>query len=61
VAYAQFQELTGAAVKNPWVICYTTDDGGHFGYDFVYGKAYVGRVLKLMLSREVRDDWLKRK
>jgi predicted alpha/beta-fold hydrolase len=61
VSYDQFREVAGSAAENPWVICYSTDHGGHFAYDTVYGKEYVGRVLQLMLEPEVLKSWLKQK
>jgi hypothetical protein len=57
----QFQEVAEAAAENPWVVCHATDHGGHFGFDVVYGKGYLERVLKLLLDPEVLKTWLKRK
>lgn len=57
VPYTQFQEVEKAAGNNPWVICYETKRGGHFAYDIVYGKAYLDRIIRLMMDPEILQTW----
>jgi hypothetical protein len=53
-----FEEVKLAAMDNPWIAVYETDDGGHFGFDVVYGKDYVGQIIRLMLDPQVFLNWI---
>lgn len=57
VDHRLFEEVVLAAADNPWIAAYETKDGGHFGFDAVYGKDYVGRIVRLMLEPEVLCTW----
>jgi hypothetical protein len=59
VPYSQFQSVAEAAAGNTWVLCHAVDHGGHFAFAEVYGKAYLGRVLRLMLDQQVLEGWLR--
>lgn len=52
-----FQEVVAAAAYNPWIVAYETELGGHFGFDVVYGKGYLRRILDLALDPRVVSDW----
>ena len=57
VDHRLFEEVVLAAADNPWVAAYETKDGGHFGFNVVYGKDYLGRIIRLMLEPNVLDTW----
>jgi hypothetical protein len=57
VEHAMFEKVKVAALDNPWVAVYETNDGGHCGFDFVYGKEYVSRIIRLMLNPKVYLNW----
>jgi fermentation-respiration switch protein FrsA (DUF1100 family) len=57
VAHRMFEEVVVAAGGNPWIASYETDNGGHFGFDIVYGKDYIGRIIRLMLDPQVLRVW----
>jgi hypothetical protein len=58
VDHRLFAEVEEAAVGNPWVVAFETKDGGHFGFDVVYGKDYLGGIIRLMLEPGVLDTWI---
>jgi hypothetical protein len=58
VEHSMFEEVKLAAMDNPWIAVYETDDGGHFGFDVVYGKDYVGQIIRLMLDPQVFLNWI---
>ena len=57
VDHRLFDEVVLAAADNPWVAAYETKDGGHFGFNVVYGKNYLGRIIRLMLEPNVLGTW----
>lgn len=57
VKHTMFEEVRLVAINNPWIAVYETDNGGHFGFDTVYGKNYVGRIIRLMLDPQVILNW----
>ncbi|MBN2372825.1 hypothetical protein JXL19_03430 [bacterium] len=57
VEYTMFEEVIASAEGNPWIAAYQTNDGGHFGFDTVYGKDYIGQIIRLMLDSEVLHTW----
>lgn len=52
-----FKEVANAAANNPWVLCYETEQGGHFGFDVAYGGAYLGKLLRLITDPELLRRW----
>ena len=57
VDHRLFEEVVLAAVGNPWIAAYETKNGGHFAFNMVYGKDYIGRIIRLMLEPRVIDTW----
>lgn len=52
-----YVEAATAAVGNPWVLSYETEQGGHFGFDVAYGGDYLGKLIRLMSDPEVLQNW----
>jgi hypothetical protein len=52
-----FEEVAAAAADNPWVVAYQTEEGGHFGFDVVYGKGYLRRIIDLALDPQLVSHW----
>jgi len=57
VEHPMFAEVVQAAGDNPWVAAYETDHGGHFAFDVVYGKDYLGKVIRLLMTPRVLGAW----
>ena len=52
-----FEEVAAAAAGNPWIVAYETEQGGHFGFDVVYGKGFVRKIIELALNPQVLSNW----
>jgi predicted alpha/beta-fold hydrolase len=53
VTHGQFLAVKKAAFHNSWVVSYETPHGGHFAFDTVYGKDYLGQIIRFMLNQEM--------